>query len=114
MNEGLAPSTTTLVGELRQLIEASRGRAAQAINSELVWLYWQVGLRLRQDVVGEGRGVYGEHVVAAVSTVLSGEYGRGFSKRNLHHMMHFAEVFPEEAIVHALRAQLGWLAPKRE
>jgi hypothetical protein len=108
MTAPLASVPTALVGELRQLIEASRTTAARALNSELVWLYWQVGHRLRQDVVGEGRGAYGEQVVASVASALSAEYGRGFSKRNLHHMLRFAEVFPDPDIVHAVRAQLSW------
>ena len=36
------------------------------------------------------------------------EYGRGFTKRNLFNMIHFADVFPQEEIVHALSAQLSW------
>ncbi|WP_129346797.1 DUF1016 N-terminal domain-containing protein [Sorangium cellulosum] len=36
------------------------------------------------------------------------EHGRGFSKRDLHHMPRFAEVFPDPEVVHALRAQLSW------
>jgi len=108
MTNNLVPVPTDLIGELRGLIEASRGRAAQAINSELVWLYWQVGKRLRQDVVGERRGAYGEQIVAEVARALATEYGGGFGKRNLHYMMRFAEVFEDPEIVHALRAQLSW------
>ncbi len=36
------------------------------------------------------------------------EYGRGFSAKNLRHMIRFAEVFPEEEKVSALRRQLSW------
>lgn len=108
MTAPLAPLPATLVDELRRLIDQSRAAAARSINSELVWLYWQVGRRLREHVVGEGRAAYGEQVVADVAAALSAEYGRGFSKRNLHHMLRFAEVFPDPEIVHALRAQLSW------
>jgi predicted nuclease of restriction endonuclease-like (RecB) superfamily len=104
----LALPTTALVGELRALIEASRGRVAQTINSELVGLYWQVGHRLRQHVVGDARAAYGEQVVADVAASLSAEYGRGFGKRSLYRMMRFAEVFPDPEIVTALRSQLSW------
>jgi predicted nuclease of restriction endonuclease-like (RecB) superfamily len=104
----LAGVPAALVAELRRLIEASRGRAARSVNSELVWLYWQVGHRLRQDVVGEGRAGYGEQVVADVAAALSAEYGRGFNLRSLYRMMRFAEVFPDPEIVTALRSQLSW------
>lgn len=108
MTDTVEPAPVALIDDLRQIIETSRGRAAQAVNSELVWLYWHVGVRLRQDVVGEGRGAYGEQVVAVVAKTLSAEYGRGFSKRNLHYMLRFSEVFPDPEIVQALRAQLSW------
>jgi len=97
-----------LVHELRALIEESRGHVAQTVNSELVWMYWQIGTRLRQDVSNERLGGYGDRVVAGVAKILSEEYGRGFNKRNLHYMMRFAEVFPDPELVHALRAQLSW------
>ena len=108
MTNPLVPNSTALVGELRQLIDATRARVAQTINSELVWLYWQVGRRLRDEIVGEGRGAYGEQVVATVSLALSAEYGAGFNKRSLYRMMRFAEVFPDPEIVTAVRTQLSW------
>jgi len=40
---------------------------------------------------------------------LTGEFGQGYSRRNLFNMMRFAEVYPEEKIVHAPSAQLGWI-----
>ncbi len=75
---------------------------------ELVWLYWQVGKRLRQDIVGEERGGYGEQIVEEVARALSAEYGRGFGKRSLYRMMRFVDVFPDPEIVTALRSQLSW------
>lgn len=98
----------TLVNEIQALIEASRKSVAQTVNSELVWLYWQIGRRLRRDVIGDGRSAYGEQVVAGVAKQLSAEYGRGFNKRSLHRMLRFAEIFPDPEIVTALRTQLSW------
>jgi hypothetical protein len=46
--------------------------------------------------------------VHALSAKLQKEYGQGFTKRNLLNMIRFAQVFPEEEIVSALRAQLNW------
>jgi predicted nuclease of restriction endonuclease-like (RecB) superfamily len=97
-----------LVGELRALIESTRQRVAQTVNSELIWIHWQIGARLRAEVLKDERAAYGEQLVAAVATSLTAEYGRGFGKRNLYYMMRFAEVFPDTEIVHAVRAQLSW------
>lgn len=89
------------------MIEATRGRVAQTVNSELVALYWKVGKRLHEEILGDERAAYGEGVVAEIAKALTAEFGRGFSKRNLHYMARFAEVFPDAEIVHALRSQLS-------
>jgi len=39
---------------------------------------------------------------------LSVEFGRGFEEQNLRRMVQFAEAFPDEGIVAALRRQLSW------
>ncbi|MCP4591022.1 MAG: DUF1016 domain-containing protein [bacterium] len=104
----LAKTSTVLLCDLRQLIEQSRGRAAVAVNSELVLLYWKVGRRIRTDLLGEERAEYGKQIVSTVAVQLSTAYGRGFNRRNLYNMLRFAEFFPDEEIVHALRTQLTW------
>ena len=43
--------------------------------------------------------------MTALSTPLSAEYGRGFSRPNLFRMIQFAEMSPDEKIVSALRRQ---------
>ena len=108
MTDKLVPSSDALVQELRSLIEATRGRVAQTVNSELVALYWQVGKRLREEVLGDERAAYGEQVVAEVAKALTAEFGRGFGRRSLYRMMRFAEVYPDAEIVTALRSQLSW------
>jgi predicted nuclease of restriction endonuclease-like (RecB) superfamily len=99
---------STLLNDVRRLIESARVRAAVAVNSELVWLYWQVGNRVREDLLEERRAEYGMKIVSALSRQLTLEYGSGFSEKTLRHMIRFAEVFPDETIVSALRRQLSW------
>ena len=71
-------------------------------------LYWQVGHRLRTEVLGAKRAGYGERIVAAVAARLTAEFGRGFTDKNLRHMIRFAEAFPDREIVYALSRQLSW------
>ena len=103
-----ASSTDRLLAEFRTLIDTARQQVAQAVNAGLVTLYWHVGKRIRQEVLGEERAAYGEQIVHSLSGQLTAEYGRGFSRPNLFHMIRFAEVFPDEQIVYALRRQLTW------
>lgn len=97
-----------LLDDVRRLIDEARQQVAQAVNAGLVTLYWHIGRRIRQEILGESRATYGERIVDSLSTQLTAEYGRGFDRRNLFHMIRFAEVFPDEEIVYALRTQLSW------
>lgn len=97
-----------LVADLRKMIDESRQMVSQTVNSALAWLNWSIGKRIRDDVLKQKRAEYGEQIVHAMSAQLTEEYGRGFGLRNLFNMIRFAEVFPDEEIVHALRAQLSW------
>lgn len=103
-----ALSAKPLLTDVRALILEARQRVAQTVNAGLTLLYWQIGYRIRQDVLKEKRAEYGEKIVHALSGQLTAEFGRGYGRRNLFNMIRFAEVFPEADIVHALRAQLGW------
>src|SRR4030042_4613956 len=98
----------TLLKDLRELIAEARQDVARQVNSALVMLYWRIGRRIRQDILQEKRAEYGERIVSAVSRELTIEFGQGFSEKNLWHMSRFAEVFPDEMILSALRRELSW------
>jgi len=102
------PTADRLLGDIRVLIESAREQTARAVNTALVGLYWHIGNRIRQDILGEKRAGYGEQIVESLSRQLTAEYGRGFGRRSLFRMIQFAEAFPDDRIVSALSTQLGW------
>jgi hypothetical protein len=67
-----------LTAEIRQMIIAARGQVAQAVNVAFTMLYWQIGTRIRQDILKERRAEYGEKIVHALSAKLVPEFGNGF------------------------------------
>ncbi len=97
-----------LIGELRQIIDQTRESVASTVNTSLTLLYWQVGFRIRTEVLKNERAEYGSKIVATVSGQLQKDYGNGFTEKNLRRMMQFAEVFPEKEIVVSLIRQLSW------
>ena len=105
---GVFSGSDRLLADLRGLIQAARSGVARAVDSGLVALYWQIGRRIRQEILQEKRAGYGEEIVATLSRQVAAEFGRGFEPKNLHRMIQFAEVFPDEEIVAALRRQLSW------
>ena len=97
-----------LLAELREMILATRSQVAQAVNAGLTLLYWQVGDRIRREILGEERAEYGRKVVSALGRRLEAEFGRGFSEKSLRHMIRFTEAFPDRKIVSSLLRQLSW------
>jgi predicted nuclease of restriction endonuclease-like (RecB) superfamily len=78
------------------------------VNTALVWLYWNIGKRIREDILKQKRAEYGEQIVYAVCRELSDLNGRGFGRANVFNMVRFADLFPEPEIVQTLSGQLSW------
>ncbi len=71
-----------LLADVRAIITAGRGRAAAAVNQELVATYWAVGERIvREEQGGAARAAYGEQLLARLGRTLAQEFGRGFGLR---------------------------------
>jgi hypothetical protein len=60
-----------LLGDVTDLIERARARAASAVNTELVMLYWSIGKRVREDVLGGERAEYRKDVVKRLAARLT-------------------------------------------
>ena len=108
MNDLIKQNPDTLIKELRELINETRGRVAATVNAELTMLYWHIGSRIRTEVLNNERAEYGEQIVASLSHQLTAEYGKGFTRTNLIRMRVFAEFFPDLEISASLSHQLSW------
>ena len=104
----LVPSRGPLLSDLRGLIQSAREGVAQAVNAGLTMLYWQIGNRIRREVLREKRAEYGDEIVRALAAQLTAEFGRGFAEKSLRRMVQFAETFPDQKIVVSLIRQLTW------
>ena len=89
----------------RDLILNSRKLVYQTANFAMVETYWRIGEKIVEEQGGAERSKYGDGLISSLSQKLTVEFGKGFTKRNLHAMRQFYLQFP---IVHALRAQLTW------
>lgn len=107
--EAVASTSTyrELVDRLKQRIRESQARAARALNTELVMLYWSIG----RDILAQQQAAgWGDDIVGRIAEDLRVETGsaRGFSRRNLFYMRRLAAVWPEAEKVQTLSAQIGW------
>ena len=92
--------------QVRAILIQSRSRAWQAVNTEMVACYWQIGrLIVEGEQRGETRAIYGKGLIKELSIRLSAEFGRGFDKSNLWNMRAFFLCFPK---IDALRRELSW------
>jgi hypothetical protein len=60
-----------LAADLRSLIDTTRLRVARTVNAELVMLYWEIGSRIRRDILGDARAEYGIQIVSTLSRQLT-------------------------------------------
>ena len=102
------PGAARLLIDLAQLIDSTRQHIARTVNAELVLLYWKIGARIRQEVLGGERAAYGDQIVSTLSRQLTESYGVGFSRGNLFHMIRFAELWPIESEAAELAQHMGW------
>ncbi len=104
----VAQPSSALLAEVRDLVLEARHQTARAVNAGLTLLYWQVGDRIRREILRERRAEYGAEILQTLSAKLEAEFGRGFSKRNLANMVRFAEAFPDRQIVSTPLRELSW------
>lgn len=107
-HKGRIPPASPLIGDIRALIEETRSAVAVTVNTAMTLLYWRIGKRICEDILGNERAGYGDEMVATLSQQLTTDYGRGFSEKSLRHMIVFSETFPELEIVSTLSRQLSW------
>ncbi|MDM0033424.1 PDDEXK nuclease domain-containing protein [Variovorax sp. J22P271] len=99
---------SALLGDIQDLIEAARQRAASAANAELTLLFWRIGHRIHSEVLAGQRAGYGEGILPILATQLVRDHGRGFGEKNLRRMIKFAITFQDGSIVATLSRQLSW------
>lgn len=93
--------------EVLQLIEVSRQRAYQAVNTELINLYWQIGEYISRKLES---AAWGEGVVDQLAAYISARQPnlRGFTRRNLFRMRQFYETYRDDEKVSAVLTQIPW------
>jgi predicted nuclease of restriction endonuclease-like (RecB) superfamily len=93
--------------EIVELIRAARQRAYQAVNTELVSLYWQIGKYISGKLAAAewGEGVV-DQLARHLARTLPGQ--RGFTRRNLFRMRQVFDTYASDGKVSPLVTQLPW------
>lgn len=82
--------------QIVRLIEASRNRAFQKVNAELVMLNYQIGQIVSQKVAD---GVWGERTVDELANFINAKMPelKGFTRRGLYRMKQFYETYSPDS-----------------
>ncbi|MCK9452068.1 MAG: PDDEXK nuclease domain-containing protein [Bacteroidales bacterium] len=97
-----------LYADVCGIIEGSRQRIATTVNAEICLMHWQIGFRIKDDVLYNQRAEYGKQIVKNLSDKLTAQFGKGWGYEKLKHCVRSAYLFSEEDIRYAVRTQLTW------
>jgi len=99
-------ANNNLIESLKYIINSSRDKIVQSVNTTMVQTYWSIGKTLVEDEQqGKARAEYGKQQLKQISQELTKEFGKGFETRNLRNMRQFYSAFP---IWQSVNAKLSW------
>ena len=97
---------SSMVLDIRNIIETARRNVAQEVNNELITAYWKIGeIIVRYEQNDNIRAAYGKQTLKQLSKTLTAEFGKGFSISNIQFMRRF---YQEYKIQQTLSVKLTW------
>ncbi|MEI6048952.1 MAG: PDDEXK nuclease domain-containing protein [Bacteroidota bacterium] len=97
-----------LYAQVKLLIEESKTKVYQLVNTEITMLYWSIGKHISQNIKISKKADYGKNILQTLSAKLVEEYGKGFGVRNLANMVKLFNLFPDSEILQTVSAKLSW------
>ena len=94
----------TIVEDVKARIKSAQYRATLAVNSELIELYWNIGVIINEY------SVWGNKFVDNLARDIKIDFpnAQGYSIRNLKYMAKFAKLYPDIEFVQRTVAQIPW------
>ena len=88
------PSNTEFFSQIVDLLQSARNKVVQTVNQTMVLTYFEIGrMIVEEEQEGKERAGYGKKVIKELSKVLTNEFGKGFSERNIEQMRQFYLVY---------------------
>jgi len=85
-----------LLGEIRELILSARKAVVHSVDLIQVITNFEIGHRIvMHEQRGAKRAEYGKQIIKELANHLAGEFGKGFSERNLRSMRKFYMLYSE-------------------
>lgn len=97
------PSNTKLYTQIVDLLQSARNKVVRTINQTMVTTYFEIGrMIVEEEQDGKDRAEYGKKVIKELSKVLTKEFGKGFSERNVEQMRQFYIVYSKPQTLSAV------------
>lgn len=110
MPETLSRNTleSSLYHDVCSIIDNARHRVAVYVNSEICLMNWNIGKRIKEDILSNQRAEYGKQTIKTLAEQLVLKYGAGWGFQKLQHCVRAAYTFSYEDISYAVEIQLSW------
>jgi len=107
MSGELTPKRHTEYDEVISIIERTRENAFQAVNREMISMYWEIGAYVSDKVKHSG---WGESIVADLARFIQAERPdiKGFSASNIWRMRQFYETYRDSENLATTLRQITW------
>jgi len=89
-----------LFADLSRIIENRRNRIIRQANNEKVFMLWEIGKRINDEILNNQRAEYGKQIVATVSRQLQMKYGSAFNIGNVSKLDRKPNICYTEACKH--------------
>ncbi len=97
-----------LYNDVSNLIEKAKIQVVSHVNTEFVILNWNIGKRIKNELLDNKKPEYGKRVIKELSKRLIEKYGRGYSYSNLYRMLQINEDFEDFENFETLSQKLSW------
>ena len=100
---------TTLISDVRNIVERGLKKVYQNVNAITVFTYWQVGKRIvEEEQQGNRRAEYGAQIINLLSADLCKTYAKGYTPRDLRAYRQFYLSFNDLEIWYSRVPNLTW------
>lgn len=93
-------ANSDLFSQIVDLLQSAKSQVIRSVNQTMVLTYYEIGRKLVEDEQkGKERADYGKRVLKDLSKVLTSEFGKGFSVKNLERMRSFYLIYGKSSTV---------------
>lgn len=88
------PLNKEFISQIVDLLQSARNKVVKTINQTMVLTYFEIGrMIVEEEQDGKERADYGKQLLKGLSEVLTKEFGKGFSVKNLERMRSFYQIY---------------------